>query len=432
MQQVILFEGLVKTPPVILDVIYNYGIQAVATKYLSFIDDLSLALSRVKKLQTKVATEITEQIDESFFTNALKQPRVLLGKYPAYEPKQKSSVSLLPDKLVRGIPYMLKQTEPRKFILKIGNLWESTVPSDELSNEIYLAEFIVDELKKYFFPIRERAAQLLSSIRSVEKQLETLKGDATFFVNNTGSLRFNLSNQKWFEGWNPGGRPFTKAELNTFNGHDLIVTFSYDENIVKVIAGEMVPRRGNQFKMNILIPSINATSLTVSKLLEKISEVKETIEHELTHLVQEMLQLIKEGIDMDMAAEQDKYHKYGVPSKKVHGNPDKSATLQQRKASANSTNTAHALLDEEFYTYLSDTKAQFTKAVQQYKRPEQKQEYFREFVGLGNDPYNTNYWFEELKKSHELKWKLAVSKLYKEVQELFAENPKKSKAPEKK
>lgn len=137
-----------------------------------------------------------------------------------------------------------------------------------------------------------------------------------------------------------------------------------------------------------------------------MNEVRVTIDHELGHLAQDLLYILKNGYD-DKYKNTEPDYGYGVQSKRLSGK-------NERKKDWITNKVDHPLRDVEFYTRLGDSFTKIKNYIQSLY-PQHRKERFKISVGLsGNDP---EYFFDVLKKKNPAKWAKAVKETYKALQD---------------
>lgn len=280
----------------------------------------------------------------------------------------------------------------------------------------------VESIKDY----REESASLidhLDSLRTSQNQLTNIIGDSyekainQWGFNGTYGLFLDM-----FQGWSPGSKPIDLSKVIKNEKGDtvsLYVKFVFQKENEKLEnAGHYSGRISDDFySINIVIPFIPDNNLNIYKIDEVLEELNSTIDHELGHLVQDLLQHAKLGYSRRMGRE-----KFGYPSKKIS---QKTPEISPE----GKWNERHEVRDVEFYTRLGDSKVRAEKILANKKRDtlKTKLDIFKAIVGI-RDPYLRYHqefyqdpWFVVLKKESPSKWAKAVKELYKSLAEYFTE-----------
>ena len=155
----------------------------------------------------------------------------------------------------------------------------------------------------------------------------------------------------------------------------------------------------NVYEIVIVIPYIDIDTGNFDYQTEApLEELNTTIDHELGHLVQELIQQIATGKSQREFSGAG--YKFGVNSKKISNKIERE---QYPK---------HELRDVEFYTRLGDVKTQIEKNLI-YSSPKSKLIYFKNFIGYPKETTTTIRWLSVLKKENPRKYFKAVKELYK-------------------
>lgn len=446
----ILYEGLLKIPPKLSAKVKKDAASIVAIKYYAIAKklyndriELSKQILEDKKhyesIKDDLAKKITQlgnelekiEIEDQDYETSVTRPIELEKRlqFPLYK-------NTLDREIITRITlrtYMSSNSDERvidvKFFNASGDEVEEIEEIHELQREIgnYLDYKInydenIEGIKDY----REDAAALidhLDSLRTSQRELKNIIGDDyQKAINQWGSNGIYGLFSDMFQGWNPGSKPIDLSKvIKTEQGDtvSLYVKFVFQkENENLENAGHYSGRISDKiYSINVVIPFIPDNNLNTYKIDEVLEELNSTIDHELGHLVQDLLQHATLGYSRTMGRE-----KFGYPSKKIS---QKTPELSPE----GKWNERHEVRDVEFYTRLGDSKVRAEKILANKKRDtlKTKIDVFKAIVGLQSPylPYQQQFykdpWFAVLKKESPGKWAKAVKELYKSLAEYFTE-----------
>lgn len=444
-------EGLLKLPPVLTQKIKQevYGILA-AKYFLVFREELpklEQELNEVENDSTEFYNLIPEIITNTkkIIANSIKTKKPMFYNIPF---EKNISYSNFNKKALIEIKTEMKKisTEGEYLELTVAEYVKGKEP-DELMT--FYGEEAIFELRhwledRYFYnTFNGKKTDLENKIEQLKDILPNFesKADKNFLLskktgNDAKTWGYNLTvnlTPDMFEGWLPGNKQLDISKLlykKKYSGDKLYspkiyikVEFknSRDQKFISSggehysgVYGRMKKfgEEDNTYQLGIVLPYLEPGD----NIDYEIRELNNTIEHELGHFVQEILQQIKTGqSQLDYYATGKKRINYGVNSKKLSNKQE-----QENK-------TKHELRDIEFYTRLGDVKSELVDRIGFYKNQQEKLDTFKDIVGIAREKRNyydyykqKNYWLETLKQENPKKWYKAVKELYKE---LFPSNP---------
>lgn len=175
------------------------------------------------------------------------------------------------------------------------------------------------------------------------------------------------------------------------------------------------PKIPGWFVVDIVVPFLSFHKLLQKEDIEEtLKDVNTTIEHELAHWTQDILQKMKTGKFVEQAAtEGQKGYKFGIQSKKLQNKKNSNGFYIKDKMT-------HAERDVEFYSNLVNSKNYIEDYLEQMielKHPSNKSvlDKFKELVGYNISKKEFSIAeprMEALKNSNKLKWMKAIKLLY--------------------
>ena len=168
------------------------------------------------------------------------------------------------------------------------------------------------------------------------------------------------------------------------------------------------------FQIDIVVPYISYNHLLYKDKIEStLKQVNTTIEHELGHWTQDILQKMKTGKFVNKAAQEgQKGYKFGIQSKKLQNKKNSNGFYIKDKM-------VHGERDVEFYTNLINSKnyiEDYLEGMIEVNQPNKEVlNTFKELVGYNvrNRRYSmTEPRIEALKNTNKLKWMKAIKLLY--------------------
>lgn len=446
----ILYEGLLKIPPKLSAEVKKDAAGIMAAKYYVIAKkvyndriELSKQIAEDKKHFESISDKLAKKI--SVLGKELKKIEIKGQDYETsvtrpIELDKSLQFAIYRNTLDRDIvtritlkTYMSSDSDERVIDMKYLNssgeevAEAAEIHSFEAQVKNYL-DYLIDYDKDFesIKDYREESASLidhLDSLRTSQNQLTNIIGDSyekainQWGFNGTYGLFLDM-----FQGWSPGSKPIDLSKVIKNEKGDtvsLYVKFVFQkENENLENAGHYSGRISDKFySINIVIPFIPDNNLSTYKIDEVLEELNSTIDHELGHLVQDLLQHATLGYSRRVGRE-----KFGYPSKKI------SQKIPELSPEGK-WNERHEVRDVEFYTRLGDSKVRAEKILANKKRDtlKTKLDVFKTIVGI-RDPYlqyqqefYKDPWFAVLKKENPGKWAKAVKELYKSLAEYFAE-----------
>ncbi len=447
----ILYEGLLKIPPKLSAEVKKDAAGIMAAKYYVIAKklyndrvELSKQMSEDKKHFESISDKLAKKV--SVLGKELQKIEIKDQDYETsvtrpIELDKSLQFAIYRNTLDRDIvtritlkTYMSSDSDERVIDMKyLNSLGEEVAEATEIhsleeqvKNYIdYLVDYDKDfeSIKDY----REESASLidhLDSLRTSQNQLTNTIGDNyEKAINQWGFNRNYRLFLDMFQGWNPGSKPIDLSKVLKSTNEapvSLYVKFVFQkENEILENQGHYSGRVSvNFYSINIVIPFIPDNNLSTHKFDEVLDDVYSTIDHELGHLVQDLLQHAVTGY-----SRKTERGTYGYPSKKIS---QKTPEISPE----GKWSEKHEVRDIEFYTRLGDSKVRAEKILANKKRDtlKTKLDVFKVIVGL-QAPYNSRYhaefyqdpWFAVLKKENPGKWSKAVKELYKSLAEYFTE-----------
>lgn len=231
-------------------------------------------------------------------------------------------------------------------------------------------------------------------------------------------LRYPLT-EELFQGWYPGGKEMSVDLKNILTPTQYQKENNSAPTLVCFIEFLMKHQKASYdglyreasslgvYMINIPLPVVENIEERDTDLEGVVDSLPTTVEHELGHFVQELLQIAKTNVPH----REKRYRLFGYPSKKI----------QQNKAEYTANNSGwadpHSLRDIEFYTRLADAKTRLIGGLEN-RLTNWNLERFKAFVGTSQDNETfgeVDLWFKILAKEAPGKYKKAVAELYKTV-----------------
>ena len=411
-----LSEGLLKLPPKILHTVTDYAIRRLMQKYFIMGEEIKKAKEEIENVKESALNEIQsklEQITTKTIRNLPVDKKILLWRGPIWIEPTHTGKSYIPYKRMNGTSLVLKKNSDASITIQ---WYDNDKKLLEQSGKLHRNEmsefkdFIGGEFK---FRFNKQIGRLLQLLEVFNKSIPSNileKGEQN--INTPEKILINLG-PEWLEDWNVGGKPL---DFTNLIGSKVIVEYPYSEKEFIKTAGTFHPRENEIFRIRILLPSISHYS-TAEQIINNFNELKRTVQHEVGHLTQEMLQMVKSGLDREEALlAGHKIGQFGVPSKKLSlKTKDNKYDLSHRSILGSGVEFDD-MKDDEFYTYLGEEIDFIAEKMRQIgSAPEsERKNLFARLVGL--QPFdNARPWLLNLKQHNEAKWKKAATVAYSEL-----------------
>lgn len=273
--------------------------------------------------------------------------------------------------------------------------------------------------------------------------------DAERAINSNNNWGFNLTARltpEQFTGWEPGGKPFSKEDLEKLRHvdpwetayPDLYIQCKFKKtqgqqfvtNVGEHYLGFYSSPRGKIYGIELVVPTfnlavenhdINEMAFVGEKFERDMRKVFYTLEHELGHFVQDILQKIKTGLTTNQSfitnQAKDQTYEYGVNSKKLSKPKDRLTSSEDTDGKL----TAHGGRDVEFYTNLGDSYNEIKHQLLGFQNEYAKNRlsWFKRMIGWDQEnryKYVLDHDMEWLKQNNRPKWIKAIKVLYVQLQ----------------
>ena len=385
--------GIFEFPPKLKDPIWEWARAQYASHILAHVETTLLRTQgwpqRKKELKAKY-TLIKAQLPSELAKLAFGMDYLFLIGEPR---PQKIGVKRIDDDLDTKEPRYIWGHGDTKTPFK----WHFRLRGGQSSQEIQklILSLIDDGIQTL-----DMAASLIPDDRAVELLL--LRKECLKYTSKSKSLKGTVKKQFPIDlaGWKYAPSVWREAlNLTTPSLSDFTVVFSPKRHAAYV-------GRWTSSKMLLELDAPNYTPSTVPLFYEALSSMEETLEHELQHLGQHLLDVLSNR-EMNTT---------GIPSKSI------SAPVSLPKGKKR---PQHDLQDVEFYTELLGSVKKFVEAV--HRVPVSKRRWaLRKWVGLSNKPrpdvtfmmedaFKPSEFFTLLKRAAPDKWKKAVLEFTKAV-----------------
>lgn len=435
LQEILLFEGLLKIPQKLVDKIYNQAQALIAARLIGLVEEeISQTQQEIPKIIQGVRQFFKKKNDLLTQLGALKKQ----FKTP------KSAASKQEYMIPYSIPFIDKD-EKLCNVEKIKITYKYSYDSDEFVWSLFFlttSEAVIFSAKEWSFetlinkPFSELAYKYQSILQQKKYQisdLEELKKkyttiskqdrigkDYLFFRKTSDKPAWGFNGtikltKDLFEDWNLSGNANLEKAITNKAGalKDLYVKYVFQDKAD--FAGEDVKGYAGYYRFHEELFSIMiflpCDKDTIHYFDIVIEDVKRTIEHEVGHLIQDIIKY----------STQKTSPRAGYPSKKIaSGKTDRSPEGEWIRP--------HTLRDVEFYPRLRDAKGRIERQVKNVGvESRERIDLFRTLVGIRPKEffrfqhYQIDPWLETLKKEAPLKWAKVVKELYKELSPIFKE-----------
>lgn len=448
----ILYEGLLKVPPVLFEKIRNDFAKILASKYYGAVKDISRTESekeqieqiqkdkkrfevlkdqiKAKILELNVHKEKIADLDYEDY----KEEQINLGRSLSFAIYVEESLKFVrkPIDKISVKTYISPNTDEQEVDVKFFNFGNEVANFTE-SNIQFAAElsFNLDNVGQFDNAVRsinESFKDKQTEMLELRKYIEDQYGSSNL-INTISrkvfSRNYMLTEPSYFEGWNPGGRTIDLSKISrTETGQPitLIVKIDFKDNFADINELGLYLGKVSRNFYSIAVQTYVPSKVNLNVFRRAMLELSETIYHELGHFVQDLLQHSVTG-----KTRSDYSGRFGYPSKKI-SQRESEITPEGEWAHK------HELRDIEFYTRLGDSKSRIENVLNNLGSKEARVLAFKKIVGMKTNQYDfpislrystigiePDSWFEVLKNENVGKWSKAVKELYKSLSGYFSD-----------
>lgn len=432
LQEVLLFEGLLKLPPVLDKEAKNATTSLLSAKLYTTLQQ------KIKKINTQLKEIVSfeKELPEKLFS--LQKYLKEVEKRHDKGNRQKKE-ELYTSSFVFSIP---TSTEPKNITLLKLNLnpisggkknrilsflsFTGEAPVYEFYSLFSMEDLIQQVTERFKYENKKTTTALIKQKEEFSKELEKCSGliakdyeagqkliDHSSYLGELDFFDHTIDlTEDLFVGWYPREKEQIQKILKDpgyYKNKRLYFHYVFLKDGEKpTFLGRYT--QGNSFYITINCPFFDS----FEKLVKILPPVQETVEHEIGHFVQTALKISAKEVPVEKTTGR----RFGHPSQKI-------ASGKTDVSPEGNWVFPHGLRDIEFYPRLRDTKNYFERTINARFKDgidkKTKLSLFKYFVGLPTSVLNINFipiedvWLKNLKKEAPLKWAKAVKELYKEL-----------------
>lgn len=446
----ILYEGLLKIPPVLYEKIKSDFLKILASKYYDAVRD-DISISEAEKEEIKQAEKdkkrfeaIKEKIKEKILNLNVHKEKITELDYEDYKEEQINlgrslSFAIYVEENLKFVrkpidkisvkTYISPNSDEQEINIKFFNYGKEVVNFKELNTEFESElSFDLDNVGQFDAAIRsinENFEDKQTELLELRKYIEDQYGSANLIntISRVFSRNYMLTEPSYFEGWKPGGRTIDLSKISrTETGQPitLLVKISFKDSFADIEELGLYLGKVSRNFYSIAVQTYVPSKVNLNVFRRAMLELSETIYHELGHFIQDLLQ-------HSVTGRAGYYGRFGYPGKKI-SQPEPELTPEGEWAHK------HELRDAEFYTRLGDSKSRIEYFLNDLKSKEEKVLAFKKMVGMKINPYDypislrysinfiqPDSWLEVLKNENVGKWSKAVKELYKSLSGYFSD-----------